>query len=296
MFRRFTIVLLLLSTTGCIFGRHGNDGANITPADQDPDRAAHVAAPVGSAADFDDTRPLDPPPVDAVAEAQVKTRLDVYSLTVPAGVVSLDDAFWKRVDETAVAPDAYDVLFKNGVRVGTAPTAEWEFFRGLIAKHPTVTQQGDFAGDDGKAIEMAVQKGIDQQTIFVLDSGNRLVGRSFDRCENLLSLTFHPLARQPGTVRVAMVPLVRSLRTRMEFNTQNAVGTELQYVSPEYFYNLNLRAEIPTGRFLIVAPSREGRWPTSVGSVFFTSGGAGERHERVLLMVPKLVTLTPVRR
>ncbi len=216
-------------------------------------------------------------------------------MIIPKGTISLDDEFWKRVDETAISPEAYDVLYKNGVRVGSAPTSEWQFFRDLLARQPARSQQGDFAGEDGKAIEMSLQKDVNSQTIFFLDAANRLQGRSFDRCENLLSLSLYPLPRQPGAVRVAMVPLVRTLRTKMEFNTMNSPGTELQYVSPEYLYDLNLRAEIPAGRFLIVAPSREGRWPTSLGNVFFGISGAGEQSERVLLLVPKLVTLTPVR-
>lgn len=293
MFARAAAILLILATVGCKFAGDAYDVARVNS--DAADAGATVVVPTSSA-NLVDARPVDPPPVDAVADVQVKTRLDVYSMLVPAGTVTLNDDFWKRVDETAVSPDAYDVLYKNGLRVGTAPTAEWDFFRTLIAKNPTVTQQGDFAGEDGKAIEMAVRKDVDQQTIFYLDAANRLQGRSYDRCENLLSLTFHPLARRPGAVRVAMVPLVRSLRTRIEFSVQGALGSEVQYVSPEYFYDLNLRAEIPAGKFLIVAPSREGRWPTSVGNVFFSEGGAGERSERVMLLVPKVVTLTPVRR
>lgn len=225
----------------------------------------------------------------------MRTRLDVLVLTVPFGTVSTNDDFWKRIDETSVSPATHDVLFRNGVRVGHAPIGEWEFFRQIIAQHPTITQKGDYAGDEGKAIEIAVRRDIDAQTIFYLDAANRLTGRSFDRSEDLLSLSFQPAPRNPGALRIALVPAVRSQRVRIEYNAEN-VGNEVQYVSPEFLYDLGLATELRPDQFLVIAPSREGRWPTSIGSVFLTEGGIGERQERVILLVPRQMVMQPVKR
>jgi hypothetical protein len=275
-----------LLLTGC-FGRGGSDDGARAIAVAPTSNAAPLALTASAA-------PVDPP-TDAQSEPLIRTRLDVLVLTVPFGTVSLNDDFWKRVDETAVSPDTYDVLFKNGVRVGHAPTAEWEFFRQIIAQYPAITQKGDYAGDDGKALEIAVRREIESQTIFYLNAANRLMGRSFERSEDLLSLSFQPAPRRPGALRVALVPMVRSQRVRIEYNAEN-VGNEVQYVSPEFLYELGLATEIAPDQFMVIAPSREGRWPSSIGNVFLTTDGSAERQERVILLVPRQIALQPVKR
>src|SRR4051812_45992675 len=54
-------------------------------------------------------------------EVQMRTKLDVYVLSLPLGTVSRNEEFWKRVNEQALDVATYDLLFKNGVRVGEAP-------------------------------------------------------------------------------------------------------------------------------------------------------------------------------
>src|SRR5688572_30381845 len=76
----------------------------------------------------------------AAAQAPVQLQIDLYHLSVPFGTVSGNEAFWKRVDEQAVDVATYDLLLKNGVRVGVAPVAEWERFRRVIEDHPAVTK------------------------------------------------------------------------------------------------------------------------------------------------------------
>jgi len=57
--------------------------------------------------------------------------MDVYEVTVPFGAVSRSQEFWKRVNETSVDVATYDLLQKNGFRVGVAPAAEWSYFRAI---------------------------------------------------------------------------------------------------------------------------------------------------------------------
>lgn len=276
---RTVLQLLLLTAISCTAGcfwRH-----KVAPAP--------TSQAFGAAVPHLQNSPLDPPS-DPHPKVKVVTRLDVYVLTIPYGTVSLDDAFWKDIDERSLPPDTYDVLYRNGIRVGRAPTADWEHFRQMIIQYPAVTQQGDYASEEGKSIEMAMKKNVQGQSIFYVDASHQLQGRTYDRCDDLFSMTFYPSPRLPGGVRVAMVPLVRSRNFRMEYNAQN-VGNEVEYVSPERFYDLNLKADIPADHFLIIAPSREGRWPTSIGSVFLTADGTAEQLERVILLVPRVVTL-----
>src|SRR5689334_22204087 len=94
----------------------------------------------------------DPAPVHA---------LDVYDLTVPFGAVSRSREFWKRVDETSVDVATYDLLQKNGFRVGVAPASEWSYFRAIIDQHPVVTRHITVTSGGTGSVELEMKKGVD---------------------------------------------------------------------------------------------------------------------------------------
>src|ERR1041384_915951 len=63
--------------------------------------------------------PADPPVL-----FKPTVNLSIYHLRVPLGTVSASEDFWKRVDEHALDVSTYDVLYKNGIRVGLASMAD----------------------------------------------------------------------------------------------------------------------------------------------------------------------------
>jgi hypothetical protein len=214
-------------------------------------------------------------------------------LQVPAGTVSRNEKFWKRVDEQCLDPVTYDLLYKNGVRVGEAPIAEWDYFRQLIADHPAVATASDLVAAESKPVEFTVRKDIVGQTIFYYDRANQLVGKSFDASENLITIAFQQAPRKPQTMRVVLCPVVRSKYKRLEFSPLNR-EMEITYTAPERLYDLNLKADVPVDNFLIVAPSSDASLPTSIGNSFFTLDGPAERLENVLLIVPKSIRIEQV--
>lgn len=220
--------------------------------------------------------------------AQTRLRMELYHLRLPHRMVSYNDAFWARVDENAVDVATYDLLFKNGVRVGTAPIAEYDYFRDLMSEHPVVTRKDEFIGREARDIELEVRKEIQTQNIFYLDSSNTNQGRTYDNCVNLITASFQAAPRKAGCVRVAMCPVVKSTRKRLEYTPSNA-EREISYISPERIYDLNLVVDIPPDHFLIIAPSNEATWPTSIGNSFLVHDGPAERYEDVLIFVPTLV-------
>jgi hypothetical protein len=219
---------------------------------------------------------------------QTRLRMELYHLQLPFRTISGNDAFWTRIDENAVDIATYDLLYKNGVRVGVAPIAEYGYFRDLMSEHPVVTRKDEFVGRDVRDVELEVSKEIDTQDIFYLDSSNSNQGRTYDHCVNLISASFQAAPRKAGCVRVALCPVVKSTRKRLEFTTTNA-EREITYISPERLYDLNLVVDVPADHFLIVAPSSEATWPASIGNNFLVHNGPSERYEDVLIFVPTLV-------
>ena len=227
----------------------------------------------------------------AAANVPVQFQVELYQLSVPFGTVSRNEQFWKRVDEQSVDVATYDVLFKNGIRVGLAPIAEWDYFRRIMAQHPTFTKANTLVGVEGRPVELPMRKDVRSQEIFYFDASGELQGSSFDQSENVITMSFQPAPRKPQTMRIALCPVVRATRKHLEYSSLNNEMGELKYTASQRLYDMNLRTDVPVDQFLIVAPSPQSTWPTSIGNAFLVNEGAAEKMETVLLIVPKSLHL-----
>ena len=228
-------------------------------------------------------------------EAQRVHHMDVYQLTLPVGAVSRSEEFWKRVDEQGVDIGTYDLLQKNGFRVGVAPASEWPYFRGILEQYPAVTKKTTVTAGEAGSLELMMKKGITSQYLFYLTDDNTLMGRTYDHCDNLLSVNFQSAPRKAGHVRVTMCPLVRCKRGEFQISVTQA-EREYEYVRPERLYDLNLCCDVPMRGFLVVAPSTMAKWSATLGNAFLVDGGETERFEHVLLMVPRPTNVREVGR
>jgi hypothetical protein len=228
--------------------------------------------------------------IASAAQEPAGMRVDIYLLQVPLGTISRNDDFWKRIDEHAVDVATYDLLYKNGVRVGQASTREWDHFRRLMDQYPAVTKSSSLVAAEGKPVELPLRKSLPSQDICYFDSANIMTGESFDESENVVTLTLQPAPRKPGTMRVAMCPVVRTMRKRIQFSPLNN-EQEVLFTAPQKMYELNLRCDVPVDHFLVVAPSSESSWRTSIGNCFFITDGVAEKLENVLLIIPRPIRL-----
>jgi hypothetical protein len=286
----FAIVLTAaIAIAGCA-AHHGAEAFEDTPATQ----ASPLQPPATQ------SKPFQPPQFSqsfsastgiSLGDVPTAIEMTLYKITVPYGTVSRNEKFWKRIDESVVDITTYETLFKNGIRVGEAPTSEWDDFRKLLAGNPAVTQINSLVSVDGKTADLPVRKEISSQDIFYFDSANELHGRSFDACENIMTAVLRPAPRKKNTVRLTLCPVVRSKQKRLEYNPTGGKEGEFVYSAPEHLYDLNLRVDVPVDSFFIVAPSGEATWPTSVGNRFLVNNAAAERTETVLLMVPRIVNV-----
>lgn len=229
---------------------------------------------------------------DAIPRVEYLIQLTAYRITVPAGAVSRSDEFWKHIDEHAVDVPTYELLYKNGVRVGVAASSEWDYLKDILKQNPAITQPSAYTGREAKDIEMELKLNVPFQNLFYSDTHGDLVGRTFERCDNVLRVSFQPAPRKPGSVRLALCPVVRSLRERLvaigDVNTRT-----IQFVHPEQFFELNLTVDIPFDGFLVVAPSEESKWGTSLGNNFLVNDGVAEQNETLLIFRPTVYRQRP---
>lgn len=214
--------------------------------------------------------------------------LDVYQVSVPIGTVSQSDEFWHQVDEDLIDPGRRDLLLKNGIRVGVGETDDWDYFRSLIEQSPHFSRSGSAVATGTGTIELVMKQNVLTQDIFLLRGQGRLTGRTYDRCHNIIGVSFWPDPRQQDVMRITISPTVRSTRTFLEYNRSNE-EKEPAFIdrTPEYLYDLNLEVRITGDKFLIMGLAENGRWPTSLGHQFLTLDGDAEKKEQVLIFVPR---------
>jgi hypothetical protein len=216
-------------------------------------------------------------------------QLEVYQMALPVGAVSRSDEFWKHVEEQRLDPATYDLLLKNGVRVGVAPNDDWDYFREILFRNHAQTATGVATASGGGTVELSMKKSVPEQNIFYLDDVGELHGRTYEHCEDLLGISFYPEPRHPGEVLLTVTPTIRSLRTYYQYSVQEN-ETEIKEVRPEFLYQLNLRIVIPADSFLVISPSRESKWPTTLGNTFFHVDGKAEQLEQVLVLAPSVTS------
>ena len=254
------------------------DGRAVAPVPLPTPAATPAATPASS---------LDP-----AANPRRVYAINVYRLRVPLGTVSGNADFWKRIDEQVVDPATYDLLFKNGVRVGAAPLEELPRLQGQIDAN--TAQRETVTADKAEQVEMEMRLNLPQQTLFTFEPagadgrGVRAVGRSYDACDNVIYLSFRPVPRDSDAVELTMAPAVNSRRKRLNY-TERGNEVEVAYVEPQTLYDLNLRVDLPLDHFLVVAPSAEVSEQTTVGAAFLTEDEPTERVEKVLVVVPVAV-------
>jgi hypothetical protein len=230
---------------------------------------------------------LTPPDLDARINPRMLVYLEIFQINVPAGTVSASEPFWKHVDEQNLDPAVYDLLYKNGMRAGTAPVNDWEWFRGILRAGQTLTKPTSYqGGQEPTSAEIMLKADLPEETVFYFNRRNMFEGRTYDRSQNVLTMEFAPVPRRPGDVRVRLCPMVRSWRSEFVI-TGDGDQRKISYIRPEFYYDLSLEADIPLGHFLIIGPSPESAWKASLGHAMLVHDGVAGRMEQVILVVPR---------
>jgi hypothetical protein len=185
-----------------------------------------------------------------------------------------------------------DLLYKNGIRVGLGRQQDWDFFHGLLSRQQVATRAGFSTSQKPNQLEVTLQEEQESQEIFWFDNDSFLSGQSYDHCEDLISVYFNPVARHSGDVAVSVVPLLRSRRQRVQYTVrEEEVVPHVIKEYPEYLFDLRLRTVIPSGQFLVIAPSPAAQLPHTLGKTFFKHNGKGEEFETLLVISPSAFRL-----
>ncbi len=222
--------------------------------------------------------------------------LDVYQLSVPLGSISRSEEFWKHVEEeSAIDIGTYDLLLKNCVRVGIGDNKDWPFFKSLIDNNHATAMRGSSSPSAQGFLQLTLKSKIPFEDVFWTDDHNILTGRTFEDCENLLSISFEPHQRKLDHAVLKVCPVIRGTRKLFRFTPLNHEEPGLEAVYPEQLLQLAVEADVPPEHFLIFGPTANSHPDTSLGRTFFVKGGDAEELETVLILSPRTLHLSPMR-
>lgn len=276
---RVLSIFMLLVVCGCTL----DDSA---PASSEPPAPVQVTSrsdPVVALAQNPETK--ESSSKDAQPNVLIVFRLECYQITVPYGSISRNEEFWKRLNEQCVRQDTYDLLFKNGFRVGTAPFSEWDSIKEFIQQNPGTVQTMATIGAEMKNLELEMKKGLLYQNLFAFDPSNELIGRTYERCDNFFNISYQKAPRKYGEVRLSIAPTVRSTIKRI-FATAINNEFEIEERKPTSYY-LGLTVDIPIESFVVLAPSVESSKATSLGKAFLVTDNPAEQMETVLVVLAR---------
>ena len=229
------------------------------------------------------TDPLPQEPKDAQPSVPLRYSVELWETLMPRGSVSADEAFWKRVDE-ATTPEAQQLL-KNGIRVGELPMAELGAFRKMTEDRGG--RRLTYNGVTGRQVEISIGKNVVDQTVFYHNRDDALIGRTWDRCENLFYFSFETTPRNPDRVRIAFTPAVRSNEKRLTYAAQpGKADREVKTVVEQSNYDVSVGADLRLDRLMVIAPSPAAASAQTIGGTFLIDNTPAQQRERVILVIP----------
>lgn len=290
IYRRCSIVLCGIAL-GLIAGCESS--SNSVPQQQSSSAAAEVEQPQRYIPYTPSTQPQEPitealptNPRDARPPLELLYAVEIWEISLPRDSVSTDEAFWKRVDEHSVDLPTYDQLYKNGIRVGQLPINELGEISRLVEQRKGKRTQ--IQGLEGRHVTIPARSEVPRQVLFYLDRSNTLVGRTYDRSENFFSFSFESTPRNPDRIRIALTPTVRALDKRIVYTTTPGKDDrDVRMVAEEAHYDTNLRTDLSLRNVLVIAPSVEARFESTLGNAFLIDRTPSEELERLIVIIPR---------
>jgi hypothetical protein len=182
----------------------------------------------------------------------------------------------------------HDILFTNGFRVGVAPREDWDYFKAILERDTVISQLTGSGGLGGSSMEMPFKQAVPEDTIFYLHPTKGLVGQIYDKHDEAMNITFKPVPRHPGDVRIGATPVFISQRTEIFYTARNEAEPTTMFGHKHYEFDLNLQVDVPLDRFLIIAPSADASdLSASLGHKMMCFNVNGEQYETVLILSPQ---------
>lgn len=210
----------------------------------------------------------------------------IFQIRLPIGAFSNNKKVWKILHPALGSPGAIALLRANGIRAGQAKIPAWHEIYKLINHVSGATTATSYCQTSGLAkLLVTVRKNIRRELLLYHQFSGPPVLRSYHDCDDLFVLAMHINSKTKSTV-VQLQPAV-DVGTVSFHRGPHAMGfTAGTHPDLHSFAHLQITADIPPGKFLVLCPWHARRRPFSMGALFLSDPGHIPPRETVLVMVP----------
>src|SRR5260370_20561739 len=106
-------------------------------------------------------------------------------------------------------------------------------------------------------MELRMRTGVAEQNLFGIDDQGVDWGRRFEKCDDLLAISYIASPHHLGQTVVKASPIVRGLRQSYSVSILNNEQTLVESNHTDHLYDVRLEAPIPLDDFLLIAPSKQ---------------------------------------
>jgi len=224
-------------------------------------------------------------------------RLSLYSIEVPAGMVSGSEDVWSYLNEEAVGVETLTALGLNGLRVGLGQQSDWPYlaklFRKLTGRKLT---EGASTLRPGQVTQITLNVESPAKTLFIYQRDRTMYGSDFPVGDYLLAVSCTLDEDDPRKTLLTALP---QMRTSQVFTRRKITDDKVQVVSaPDLtsFKSVMFRLSIPDDGFIVIGPGSQSRRKSSLGSVMLRREKKGLPFENVLILSAEIFSsrTTPV--
>ena len=217
----------------------------------------------------------------------VHLAFDVLRIELPIGTIRHSRKVWNHVDELRLDAQLVARLARNGIRVGVASADAWPALDAIIAAAGGSVISDQLMEQPGAPSAIRIASIRDSETVFHYGRENRLVGKTFQRGDKLISLdyAFHPELGQSTDVRITFE--IRHDWGALRWDRRGDTIRQVPAFERHTFADLSVLLTLKPGEFLVVGPSGETKNTYLVGARFFVSTGAGHDQETIICITPR---------
>jgi len=243
-------------------------------------------------------------PLRPMTASPDSVALEIVWARYPLGDAALNDAAWRQIDETQIAPTTYRELVRNGFRAGvisgTPPDAiaralELDTYRPRepvddepddpmvqtidLTAEPTV-QQRVLQLRRGKRAEIQASE-VRESVPLLIGRGRELGGRTYQNVQAIYGLVVDPQPDQ--TVAVELTPELHFGQPRLRWTGgEEGILRQLPLREREVFESMRLRVRLAPGEMLVLMGLEDS--PSRLGELFHTAESQSGRQQKLVLV------------
>ncbi|MHC5111767.1 MAG: hypothetical protein ACYTHJ_18020 [Planctomycetota bacterium] len=274
--RLICLISALASCTGCTSDggwipiSRGASAAHDEPDDTAPEGGSQALQPVAN------TPNSDP--------GTWQLSYDVLRVELPTHAIRHSQKIWNHVDSLRINSDVAARLARNGLRVGVATSESWPAIETIIQAAEGTIAQTSLASQFGLPVSLKLGEIKDSETLFSYDNDNRLVGKTFQVGEKLLSISSRYQPNLGSGVQVELEFEIRHDPGDFKWDRTDQGIRPVPVIERHVFSSVSVPLTMAPGEVLIVGPSEAAGNEYLLGGRFFDVIREGVSKETIICL------------